>query len=259
MTSLPSVPGQITLAGLTSATAEIAAVQAAVDAVELALGDYGAGAESDVAAGLIAQETLVGAYSGGDETTVGAGLKTAESRLDGIDTDLASAQCVIDLPLGGWRLATGAAIPAFSSGAADGFDPTSAEAMPIRWNDDSTTAIRTTVNLPPDLDRTADVVLHLRGCRVGAADETAALTAAVYAATNAAAYTASNDAGSDSTAFDGATTVVTEEIVTIGHASLPASNNASLMISLVPTAALDDDDLCLFGAWLTYTRAKRTS
>lgn len=160
---------------------------------------------------------------------------------------------LLEVPLGSLRLSTGAAIAAFAAGSADGFALVDSEAFGIRWNDDVFTTIAGSVALPRDLDDTADLTVHLRGFRVGSSDTTAAITFGAFFQTDGAAHTADANAGGASTAFDGATTIVTNETVTIAAADVPASPS-SMTFTLVPTAALDDDDLVLLGITIEYTR-----
>lgn len=160
---------------------------------------------------------------------------------------------VIDVPLGSLRLSTGAAIAAFASGSADGFALVDSEAFGLRINDDSTTTFVGSVPLPADLDEAAAIVVKFRGFRVGASDVTAALTVGAFFQTLGAAHTADANAGGTTTAFDGATTIVTEESLTIAAADVPPAP-ASLTLTFTATAALDDDDLVVTGISLEYTR-----
>src|SRR5690606_3820156 len=104
-----------------------------------------------------------------------------------------------------------------------------------------------------DLDDSADVIVHILGYRVGAADTTAALTVGAFFRTVGAAFSADSTAGGNMTAFEAATTVVSEETLTILAADVPASPS-SLLLTLVPTAALDADDLVVLEVWIEYTR-----
>ena len=159
---------------------------------------------------------------------------------------------VSPISLAAFRLSTGAAIPAFAAGSADGFELTNSEALGLRINDDSTTIFTTTVTLV-DNDG-GDLVLHLQGFRVGAADPTATITVGAFFHVAGEAHTADANAGGSSTAFDGATTIITEETLTIAAADVPAGP-CTLTITLVASAALDDDALVLLGLWLEGAKA----
>jgi hypothetical protein len=169
-----------------------------------------------------------------------------------LEADAVSASHSKSIPLASLHLSTGAVVPAFSDGVADGFSLVDSEAFGLRINNGSTTVFVATLESPPDLDDTEDIVLHLRGFRVGASDTTAAVTVGAFFQVNGAAHTADANAGSASTAFDGATTVVTDETVTIAAADVPAGP-WTLTLTFQVTAALDADDLVLLGLSAQYT------
>jgi hypothetical protein len=200
-----------------------------------------------------------GAASG--TTIADAGAFTAETTVEGalqeIYQDLKSAQAQVSLPLGSFVVvSSGAPLVAFNDGVADGFD--FIEGVAYRFNVASTAAIGTTVAMPQDLDDTAAVVLHILASRVGASDVTAAITVAAFFQTVGAAYDADTDAGGATGAIAGATTVVHELTRSIAAGDVPPAPCA-LSITLVPTAALDADDMRIHAVWIEYTRALRTS
>ena len=160
-----------------------------------------------------------------------------------------------EIPLGTLRLSTGAAIAAFADNTTDGFEFVDSECLGIRWNDSGSSRITVAgqVDIPADADDTAAVVLHAKGFRVGSADAAMVLTVTAFAQPTGAEYDADADAGGSSTAFDGATKVVTDETLTFAAGVLPAG--AGVSFSLVPDAALDGDDFVLTGLRLTYTRS----
>jgi hypothetical protein len=159
----------------------------------------------------------------------------------------------INLPLNGFRIASsGAAMAAFGAGTADGIDPT-AESFGIRWNDDSTVAFAQCVPMPADYRAGTPMLIQASGYRVGSADPTAALTFAVFFHVAGAAFSADADAGGASSAFDGATTIVTTETREIAGADVPAGA-VSMALTMVPTAALDDDDLVVTAVKILYIR-----
>jgi hypothetical protein len=157
----------------------------------------------------------------------------------------------INVPLGSLRLSTGAAVPTFSDGVADGFALVDSEALGLRINDDSTTTFVVTVPMPANLDDTQDLTLHLLGFRVGALDVTAAVTVGAFFHTVGAAHTADADAGGATSAFGAATTIVTDATRTIAAADVPAAP-CDLTLTFTVTAALDADDLVLTSCWIEY-------
>lgn len=178
--------------------------------------------------------------------------------VDALEVDALSAQKMVHVPLGNFFVySTGAAIIPFNDGVADGIDPT-AESIGYKFNVASTAKIAASVPLPNDLDDAAAVVVHVLGFRVGASDVTAALTVGAFFRVPGAAFSADADAGGDTDAFAAATTVVSEVTRSIAAGDVPAAP-ASLLLTLVPTAALDADDLVVTEVWLEYTGKLLTS
>lgn len=157
----------------------------------------------------------------------------------------------IDVPLGALRLAAGTTIAAFAAGSADGIEIS--EGVHVRWNDDSTTVFWADVDLPADVDDTRDIVVSMLASRVGAANPTAAITVGAFLLSAGDAVAADSNAGSDSTAVAAATTILQEVTVTIAAADVPAGVR-KLSLSLVPSAALADDDLRLHSIAVLFTR-----
>lgn len=181
-----------------------------------------------------------------DDSALGSDVVT-------IQDELAARVPTIDFNLLSARVYSTAVIAgAFNDGVADGFDPT-AESIGFRFNVASTAKIVLEAPLPMDLDPAADIVVHVMGYRVGSADATAAVTVGAFFRVAGAAFNADADAGGDTSAFDGATTVVTDETVTLANADVPAAP-CSLLLTLVPTAALDADDLVITSVFATYTK-----
>lgn len=193
-----------------------------------------------------------------DDSALESDVDTLLTDVGALQDDALTAQAVIPVPLGAFRVyADGEALVPFVADTSDGIDPT-AKSLGYRFNDDSTAKIAASVLMPNDLDDAAAVVVHVLGYRVGAADATAALTIGAFFRVAGSAFSADADAGGDTTAFDGATTSVTEETFSIGAGDVPASPS-SLLLTLVPTAALDGDDLVVLEVWLEYTRKLLTS
>jgi len=155
----------------------------------------------------------------------------------------------IDLPLGGFRLASGAAVPAFGAGTADGYTLADSEALCIRINDDSTTVFWTAVRLPETVPAGAAIKLHVLASRIGAADVAAELlTPTVFANREGVAYDAGASLVTGNFALmAGATKVVHERTVDITG----ALGGDVLSVSLVAAAGLDEDDLAIHAAWIS--------
>lgn len=186
-------------------------------------------------------------------------LDTAQTEIAALIVDAESAACEVPIPLGELRLSSGAAIAAFADGTVDGFSLVGSECLGVRWNDTGGTraTLAGAVRVPADADDTAAVSLVARGFRVGSSDDTLTLTVAAYAQVVGAAYDVDTNAGGSTTAFDGATTVVTEESLSFAAGVLPAGSTVSFTVT--PSVALDADDFVLTSLRLVYTRAMRTA
>jgi hypothetical protein len=176
-----------------------------------------------------------------------------ESAVTALEGEIAARVPMIDFPIGSARIySTGAIAIPFVANTNDGIDPT-AEGFGYRFNDDSTAAIVLSAPLPPDMDPDEDMVVHVQGYRVGTLDAAAAVTVGAFFRVVGAAFNNDTNAGGATTAFDGATTVVTDETVTLALADVLAGPG-TLMLTLVPDAALNDDDLVITAVYATYTK-----
>jgi hypothetical protein len=163
----------------------------------------------------------------------------------------AAKRGVAHIPLNSLRVAAGTMPAAFNDGVADGFVVN--EGPMYRFNVNSTTVVWANVALPDDLDETRDIVVHALVSREGSSDTDAVLTVGAFFQTVGAAYTADATAGGATDAIDSATTIVKEVTRTIAAADVPAGA-CGLSLSLVPSAALNADDLNLHALWVTYTK-----
>lgn len=184
-------------------------------------------------------------------------LSAAEAAIAALEDDATFGE--IAIPLGGARIySTGVIAGAWDDGVADGFDLT-AEGLGIRWNPASTVAFAVAVDMPDDIAAGSALTLKLLGYRTGGSDVTMVVTCTAFFRAVGAAFNADTNCGGNSTAFDGATTVVTEETLTIAAGDVPEVSGASLLLTFVPSAALDADDFTLLGARLKYTRAQQAT
>lgn len=155
----------------------------------------------------------------------------------------------IDLPLGSFRLASGAALPAFSAGV-DGFALVASEAFGIRINDDTTTVMWTSCKLPEHVPAGATIKLHALVSRIGATDTAAELfTSTVFANRKGALYDAGASlvTGNYALIADATTTVVERTLTITG-----ALGGDALSISLAGiTANLANDDLLVSAMWIS--------
>lgn len=184
-----------------------------------------------------------------------ADVAAVDSKADEALADTALLAAVeIPVPLGSFCLAAGTPLPAFGDGTATGFNLADSEGFGIRFNpsiDVALAAIWASVKLPDDIDDTAPIAVHFRAARIGALDTTVVLTCTAFRNRAGVAYDAGNNLSSGSTAaIAGATKVAADGSVTLTGAE--AGDNLS--ISVVPSAALDADDLLLLACWITASR-----
>jgi hypothetical protein len=180
--------------------------------------------------------------------------------------DLREQSGFLDIPIGAWAEQSGAALADFSNGVSNtpGWNAGD-ESFGIRWNNAAAPdPISMSVPVPPDLDASRDVVIHVLAAKVGATDDAAnTVTWLIEAFFNVggALYDADSDAGGTSSAMTpGASTkTVQEETLTIAAANVEASP-ATLTITLQPTdGTLDDDDVIVTGVWLEYTSTESSN
>ncbi|OFV81998.1 MAG: hypothetical protein A2Y78_00240 [Acidobacteria bacterium RBG_13_68_16] len=186
-------------------------------------------------------------------------LDTAQADIVDLQTDVSLGR--IQIPVESARVAAGTAVAAWADGSANGIAVD--ESVMYRWNvagSPALAAIWYSVALPPELDGTENVEIHAMCSRTGSADTTVVLTCTAFFQVAAAAYDADADCGGNSTpAVAGATKVITETIVTIAAANVPDAGPAVLSFSLIPTAALDADDLNLHGLWIEFAKTPTAS
>jgi len=176
---------------------------------------------------------------------------TVEAALAEIYQDLLSAQCFIPVPLTSWMLGNGTNTVSFGGPATDPvLDMTNGDtdsALRFTWAAASVVPIITQIPLPPDLDVTADLVLHLRTSKSADAN-TVTLASDSY-------FNEGDTKVEDVTATIAA--AAGETTITIAAADVPAGAQ-SLTIELTPSAHASDS-LYLYASWLEYTRSIRTS
>lgn len=200
----------------------------------------------------VAGQIVIAAAEASDLDQAQVDIDALEAAVADLEADVEFGE--VTIPMTAFRLVASAAVPAEYVDGTDGFEVADSESLCYRFNDDSTAAIVASVPLPSDLDGAGAVTVHVMGARVGSADATAAITVGAFFQVTGAAHNADANCGGATTAFDGATTVITEETLAIAHADVP-DGPAVLTLTLVPTAALAADDLRVFGVRLTYTRS----
>lgn len=184
-------------------------------------------------------------------------LSTVEDAVDALEDDATFGEREISL-VGAREYVAGTVAGAWVDGVSDGFN-TVAEGFGLKWNVASTTVFAIEIPMPRDIASGSAITLHFLGYRDGASDVTAVLTCTAFFRVPGVAFSNDTNCGGNTTAFDGATTVVTEETLTIAAGDVPDTAPASLLLTMVPSAALDADDLTLLSLRMTYTRAQQAT
>jgi len=187
----------------------------------------------------------------------------AEACLAEIYQHLLTAKGIVNIPM---PVITneGAALAAFS----DGDSPTpgfcvTPEGLGIRWNNHGTpTPVGTKVMIPPDMDVTADAVLHILAAKVGATvGDATKFTVEAFNNVVDALYDADADFGGDTDAMTGDATSKTVQHVTLTLALANlAAYPAAMELTIQPKdGTLGTDDVILLAAWIEYQKKLLTA
>ena len=177
------------------------------------------------------------------------------------ETHITTTQAFLNLPMGAWTEQDGTAIADFSAGdsTVPGWEAAT-ETHGIRWNNHGTPdPISCSVPIPPDLDSSADVVVHIMAAKTGnTLGDAVTWTIEAFNNADGALYDADTDFGGTSSAMTGNATAKTcqEETLTLAAANV-AGSPCVLTLTLQPTdGTLGTDDVIVMGVWLEYTRAE---
>jgi hypothetical protein len=111
------------------------------------------------------------------------------------------------------------------------------------WAATNVDAIATQITLPPDLDRTADIIINVRGIMSGAADSPTMQADTFF------------DQGDTKVEDDGGTVfgaAVATSAITIAAADIP-DDAVTMSVELTPESH-GTDTLAVYATWITYTR-----
>jgi len=187
----------------------------------------------------------------------------AEAAFAEIYQHLKSAKGIINIPMPVITNA-GAALAAFSDGdsTVPGFCVT-AEGLGIRWNNHATPgAVASKVAVPPDMDVTANAVLHILAAKTGAtAGDATKFTVGAFNNVVDAGYDADSTFGGDTEAMVGDATAknVQHVTLTLALANL-AAYPAAVELTLKPKdGTLGTDDVILLASWIEYKKKLLTA
>jgi hypothetical protein len=158
----------------------------------------------------------------------------------------------------------GVALAAFTSAdeATMGYCVT-AKGLGIRWNNHATPgAVGGKVIVPPDMDVTANAVLHILAAKTGATvGDATKFTVGAFNNDVGAAYDADDTFGGDTGAMTGDATAkhVQEVTLTLALANLTAYP-AAIELTIKPKdGTLGTDDVILLAAWIEYKKKLLTA
>jgi len=176
---------------------------------------------------------------------------TVEAALDELNLNMLSVQNFIPIPLTSWMIGDGSNTVSYGGPATDPIlDMANGDidsALRFTWAAASVEEIITQISLPPNLDATADIVLHLY-CSKDADANTVTLASDAYFMTG---DTKVEDVTATIAAAAGETTI------TIAATDVPAGAQ-TLTIELTPSAHAGDA-LYLHASWIEYKAVLRTS
>ena len=205
---------------------------------------------------------------GFEDAATDATAVTVEAALAELFQHIRTVEGMIYLPVGGLVHAsdgTDGTVLALHASGSNAFPGTwaLAEGTGVRWNNLATPfGFATCFVMPPDVDITANMVLHLLASKTGteAAATTFGVTAFNNRPTAQALYDADADFGGASSAMPnpGIDKAVEEVTLALAAANLAAFPNC-VTLTIRPTAGtLTTDDVILHAAWIEYKKKLQT-
>jgi len=178
---------------------------------------------------------------------------TIEGALQEAFQHIQSAQAFVPIPLGSFTLEDGTALTKYAAGGATpGFQQLANKEIVLAWDGNATqTAVGCTIPMPPDLDDSADVVVHYLANMAGATDTPVIVNEAYFNKGD------TDCAGTDDEVDGGVT--LTEYSMTIAATHVPAAPAALTLVFDPTNGEMTTDELYIYGVWLEYTRKTLTS
>ncbi len=202
-------------------------------------------------AALVGVEDATGYYSG----------VTVEAVLDEIGADIVTAQAFISIPLQAWHLEDGTILTKHNAAPIPGFIQSGNEDLVMEWATHANPGeIITNVMIPPDLDATADFILHILGMPYGggAITDSPTFTVQAFQIAVGGAVASDTDFGVTSTEFTAAKTLQ-EKTSTMLAANVAVAPSVITLIINPTDGELGNDSFYLYGTWIEYTRKILTS
>jgi hypothetical protein len=196
-----------------------------------------------------------------------AQLDTAQTAIDALEVDAATANASFYVPLTSFLDADGDPLAKYAADNVGtvGFNLADSEALNLRWNNypsNPGVTILTQVALPRDLDDAEDMILEFLCSKSGATvGDATQITCAVFLTAAAALHDADADAGGDTDAMVGNATAKTTQLLTrtIAAADVPAGA-VSMTLKIFPkSGTIETDDFLLHAVRVRYTRKVQTA
>lgn len=187
-----------------------------------------------------------------------------EAALQEIYQSLLTAKGIIPISLPHITSA-GVALAAFTSeDQATGGYCVTAKGLGIRWNNHATPgpAVGSKVMVPPDMNITANAVLHILAAKTGATlGDATKFTVEAFNNVVGAAYDADTDFGGDTDAMVGNATAknVQHLTLTLALANLAAYPSAIELTIKPKNGVLGTDDVIMLAAWIEYQKKLLTA
>jgi hypothetical protein len=204
-------------------------------------------------------------------TAATVSIADAGSLITGVTTEAALAEIMTGIKTAQYTLypsaitlETGAPTLVFANGGADGWTQLTNKELALRWNNAANpTKMAATFVIPPDLDATADMIVHFLGAIIkagGAEADSPTITCEAYFSAAGAAMLADTDCGGASGEFlTAATNTWQEKTLTIALADIPAVASVLTLIFNPTDGQLGTDDFALAGLWIEGKRKCLTS
>lgn len=191
---------------------------------------------------------------------------TVEGALQEVYQHVETIQALLPIPLTSFTKLDGTPLAKFADSTATataGINLANSKALCLRWNNNANPcAIATAIPIPPDLDGTANAVVHIAASKSGATlGDAVTFTVGAFNAMVGATHDADTDFGSASTAMTGnaAAKTVAELTCTLAAANVDEAPG-TISLTVGPTAGtLGTDDVMVHGVWLEYKRKVLTS
>ncbi len=194
-------------------------------------------------------------------------LDTAQTDIDALEVDAATANASFYVPLTSFLDPDGDPLAKYSAGntGVPGFTLADSEALCLRWNNypgNAGVTVVTQVGLPADLDDAAAIVLEFLCSKSGAtAGDATKITYAAYILSEGDLHDADTVVTGDTAALVGDAAAKTTDVLsaTIGASDVPVGARSMTLQIFPKSGTIETDDFMLHAVRVKYTRKIQTS